>query len=93
MNTRSVSHPNPCKSKVPPTRGMTPTPRAKEHSTHSTHEKKKKNLFAGKLQGKELELRCPFPPPGLAVAGDDLDARTVEGVGLCPKGRLMVQFR
>eukprot|EP00903_Cladosiphon_okamuranus_P019428 g17863.t1 len=47
---------------------------------------------AEKVHGKEVELRCPFPPPGLAVAGDDLDSTTVEGVGLCPRGRLMVQF-
>lgn len=50
-------------------------------------------LSAEKVRGKDVELRCPFPPPGLAVAGEDLDGTTVEGVGLCPRGRLMVQFR
>ncbi|CAM9336080.1 unnamed protein product, partial [Ectocarpus sp. 6 AP-2014] len=44
------------------------------------------------LRGKELHLRCPFPPPGRAIAGDELDSSTVESVGLFPRGRLMVQF-
>ncbi|CAN0457773.1 unnamed protein product, partial [Ectocarpus sp. 8 AP-2014] len=47
---------------------------------------------AGKLRGKELQLRCPFPPPGRAIAGDELNSSTVESVGLFPRGRLMVQF-
>lgn len=47
----------------------------------------------GKLGGKDLELRSPFPPPGRVIGGEELDATTVEGVGLAPRGRLMVQFR
>lgn len=47
----------------------------------------------GKLKGREVSLRCPFPPPGLALSGEDLDSTTVESVGLVPRGRLMVQFR
>lgn len=46
-----------------------------------------------KLDGKDLELRCLFPPPGRAVRGSELDEATVESVGLVPRGRLMVQFR
>lgn len=45
------------------------------------------------MQGKELELRCPFPPPGRAFAAEELGEVTVESIGLCPRGRLMVQFR
>lgn len=48
---------------------------------------------AGKLGGRDIELRCPFPPPGRAVAGADLNEITVEGIGLAPRGRVMVQFR
>ncbi|CAM9913731.1 unnamed protein product, partial [Sphacelaria rigidula] len=47
---------------------------------------------AAELQGKAVELRIPFPPPGRVVTGAELSDATVESVGLAPRGRVMVQF-